>query len=78
MTKILDFVSFKCKKEGRPEPLVVDHSTGKITTRAKHLGLEPPEEFGDRIDRVKASLDKINRLMADLKKLSEERDELLD
>jgi len=70
-SKVVDLASFRKKKEtdedlarGR-RPLYVSHMQGRISS-------ENPEskEFGDRLTRIRASLDKINRLMSELKKIS--------
>ena len=64
-----DVIQFKPKKEGvgagKPT-LYVSHLTGKISDG------ENRPEFGDRLARIRASLEKINRLMAELKKMSVE------
>jgi len=52
-------------REGRT-PLYVSHLTGKIT------GGKKDPEFGDRLQRIRVSLEKINRLMSELKKMSED------
>jgi hypothetical protein len=49
------------------KPLYVSHMTGKISD--KESG-ESEQDFGDRLGRIKASLEKINKLMAELKKMS--------
>lgn len=68
---IKDFKERKVKKkemfdefgQGR-EPLYVSHLRGKVTGN-KDGKVDP--DFGDRLQRIRASLDKINRLMAELK-----------
>lgn len=49
------------------EPLYVSHQTGKVTGKE----LEP--NFGDRLSRIRNSLERINSLMAELKRTSNER-----
>lgn len=45
------------------EPLYVSHQTGKVT------GKESEPNFGDRLTRIRNSLEKINSLMAELKQM---------
>lgn len=55
--------------EGRT-PLYVSHKNGKITGSAhptKHR-----EDLGTRVARIRTSLEKINRLMVELKNMSKE------
>ena len=49
------------------KPLYVSHATGKVT------GASSQQDFGTGLARIRASLDKINRLMAELKDLSNEK-----
>lgn len=56
-------------RDGRT-PLYISHLTGKVT------GGKSDPEFGDRLQRIRASLEKINRLMSELKKMSEENREV--
>lgn len=49
-------------------PLYVSHLTGKITGKQD---VNDPD-FGSRLERIRASLEKINRLMAELKEMSED------
>ena len=78
---VVDLASFRKKKEtagefarGR-EPLYVSHLEGKVTgnpnAKSPVTGTAA-EGFGDRLTRIRSSLEKINRLMADLKKMSNE------
>lgn len=69
-SKVVDLASFRKKKEtdedlarGR-RPLYVSHLEGKVSAD------QEPKEFGDRLTRIRSSLDKINRLMSELKKIS--------
>ena len=50
-------------------PLYVSHATGKITGTPNE---DKQEDFGSRLARIRASLDKINRLMSELKQSSRE------
>lgn len=70
---VLDFTAFKNKKvtddnfaRGRT-PLYVSHADGKVTG-SPHFKRPDHEDFGDRLQRIKTSLEKINQLMADLRK----------
>lgn len=74
-TTVLDFNSFKKKKEidrdlaaGR-NPLYVSHLDGKVKG-SPHLNRPEAEDFGDRLQRIRTSLEKINSLISDLKKMS--------
>lgn len=60
----------RAREEGETQKLYVSHTTGKIS--GSQLKSEP--EFGERLERIRASLQKINRLMADLKAMSKEND----
>lgn len=71
---IINLQEYKNKKKldndlarGRT-PLYVSHATGKIS------GSKEPENenFGDRLTRIRASLEKINRLMSELKRMNAE------
>ncbi len=71
---VIELSGFRKKKETAEEfargrnPLYVSHNTGKISG-SKSAETEE-ENFGDRYSRIKASLEKINRLMSELKKIS--------
>ncbi len=74
---VVDLASFRKKKategefaRGR-EPLYVSHLEGKVTG-SPHTKRPDAEGFGDRLTRIRSSLEKINRLMADLKRMSAE------
>lgn len=66
---ILDLAEYRKKKSLNKDlardrtPLYVSHLSGKI------IGSKDPpkEDFGDRLMRIRSSLDKINKLMAELK-----------
>lgn len=80
-SKVVDLGSFKRKKEIAAElgqgrtPLYVSHLDGKLKG-SPHLkspgetsGTET-SDFGDRLQRIRMSLEKINSLMFELKKMS--------
>ena len=77
--KLLDLTHFRQKRDttekispGRT-PLFVSHLDGKVKG-SPHLnansGADGDEQFGDRLQRIRASLERINRLMSELKQLS--------
>ena len=77
---IVDFGEFRKKKEfedkvakGRT-PLFISHLDGKVKG-SPHLSSPQPEDFGDRMQRIRLSLEKINQLMNELKKNSREKGE---
>lgn len=47
-------------------PLHISHLDGKVKG-SPHLKGKDQEEFGDRMQRIRTSLEKINQLMAELK-----------
>jgi hypothetical protein len=73
--KIVDIASFRKKKSTDEElargrkPLYVSHASGKVTG-SPHLKGPETADFGDRLSRIRSSLDKINRLMSELKRMS--------
>ena len=74
MSDVIDLRAARVKRQRAREtnersypPLFVSHKDGKITD-----GNNRPE-FGDRLDKIRASIAKINRLMTELKSLSEVR-----
>lgn len=76
---VVDLNAFKKKKESEKEisrgrlPLHVSHLDGKVTG-SPHFKRPNTDDFGDRMQRIKSSLEKINKLMADLKKSSKDKD----
>jgi hypothetical protein len=76
--QVIDLGSFRKKKEVTQElargrnPLFISHAQGKVTG-SPHFKGPQDSDFGDRLQRIRASLDKINRLMAELKKISAEQ-----
>jgi hypothetical protein len=78
-SQIVDLASFRKKKEidhelarGGRRPLYVSHMTGKVTGQTPTASgqNEGQADFGDRLQRIRSSLEKINRLMSELKKMS--------
>ena len=75
---VVDLASFRKKKEidqelarGGRRPLYVSHTTGKVTGSSSGADQnEKQADFGDRLQRIRSSLEKINRLMSELKKMS--------
>jgi len=75
-TKIVDLASFRRKKDvdteltrGGRNPLYVSHLTGKVSDSSQKQRPDAPD-FGDRLQRIRSSLEKINRLMSELKRMS--------
>jgi hypothetical protein len=76
--KVIDFKSFKQKQDVNNEvsrsrkPLFVNKDNGRIsgTTSGAKSSDHGSDDFGDRLQKIRSSLDRINSLMADLKKLS--------
>lgn len=50
--------------------LIVNNKTGKITA---DVAEDPLLYVGDRVERIRNSLEKINRLMTELKRMEETR-----
>ena len=80
MSDVVSLDQFKQSKKvkenlarGR-DPLYMSHRTGKISG---HSDLHRSEDFGDRVSRIRASIEKINDLMKELKRMSE-RDKNVD
>lgn len=74
--KVVDLGSFRKKKETQDElargrePLYSSHLSKSSRTAGKNAGGSRDEDFGDRLNRIRSSLEKINRLIGDLKKMS--------
>jgi len=75
--KVVDLKSFRQKKNEKEslsrgrKPLYVSHADGKVTGSPHLKGpADKSEDFGDRVSRIRASLDRINVLMGELKKMS--------
>lgn len=73
--KVFNLAAYREKKEAELEmgrgrtPLHVSHLDGKVKG-SPYFKRPQAEDFGDRMQRIKASLEKINELMAELKKSS--------
>jgi hypothetical protein len=72
---VISFAEAKAKRvvkedlaNGR-KPLYISHQDGKLKG-SPHLKEPSAEDFGDRLTRIKTSLEKINRLMSELRKVS--------
>lgn len=75
--KVLDLGTFRKKRETNSEfapsrqPLYSSHlSYTPDKMSGKRRTPSQDADFGDRLNRIRASLDKINRLMGELKKMS--------
>lgn len=75
--KVLDLGSFRKKKETKDEfargrePLFSSHlETPPSRQAGKRDAKKQDADFGDRLNRIRSSLEKINRLMGELKKMS--------
>lgn len=78
--KIVDLFAYRRKKElteqlarGR-QPLFVSHQRGEISGSPHFKRPEASEDFGDRLQRIRAGLERINALMDELKKISHRRE----
>ncbi len=76
---VVDLKNFKRTREletqiakGRT-PLHVSHIDGKVKG-SPHLRTQETDDFGDRMQRIRTSLEKINQLMADLKQTSKAKE----
>ncbi len=82
-SNVVDFSQFKRSRQqdndlsrGRT-PLHVSHLDGQVKG-SPHFRRPEADDFGDRMQRIKASLEKINQLMADLKKSTRSKSETID
>jgi hypothetical protein len=72
---VVDMASFRKKKSLDQEfardrkPLYVSHLTGKVSGSPNGKKTETGD-FADRLQRIRSSLEKINRLMGDLKRMA--------
>jgi len=70
---VVDFTDFKRNKDAQTDlsrgrtPLHVSHIDGKVKG-SPHFRRPEADDFGDRMQRIKTSLEKINQLMTELKK----------
>ena len=76
-SKIVEISAFKKKRDTKEQiarsrkPLYVNSSEGTISDISKSSKVEAKaEDFGDRLVKIRGSLDRINQLMAEIKKLS--------
>jgi hypothetical protein len=74
---LVNLHDFKRRKESAEEfvrnerkPLYVSHLTGRISDSDKVKAKSDANDFGDRLQRIRNSLDKINKLISELKTLS--------
>jgi hypothetical protein len=73
--QVVDLADFRKKKTTDEElargrkPLYVSHGTGKISG-SPHMKRPESADFGDRLSRIRSSLEKINKLMSELKRMS--------
>lgn len=78
-SNVVDLKSFKRTREletqiGRGRtPLHVSHIDGKVKG-SPHLRGKESDDFGDRMQRIRSSLEKINQLMADLKSANDSKE----
>ena len=76
---VVSLDAFRSKKQQDDElasgrkPLYASHLDGKVTG-SPYLKRPEDGDFGDRLQRIKASLEKINALMGDLKRISAQDD----
>ncbi len=78
--QLVELSSFRRKKaindelaQGRT-PLYLSHLEGRVSGNP-HLKGTHAEGFGDRITKIRKSLERINNLMNELKKMPEQRSE---
>ena len=73
VAEVVDLASFRKKKHVQEDlsrgrtPLYMSHLEGKVSG-SPHLNQNHKEDFSDRLSRIKASLERINSLMNELKK----------
>lgn len=81
---VVSLTDFKSKKQIKDQlsqgrnPLFASHLDGKVTG-SPHFKRPVAEDFGDRVQRIRTSIEKINKLLGDLKKISNDeskRDDL--
>ncbi len=77
VSKIVDLSAFKKKKDTKEEiarsrkPLYVNHSQGSISgSQQASTTSSTSGDFADRLTKIRGSLDRINQLMTEIKKLS--------
>lgn len=79
VSKVVELSAFKKKRDTKEElarsrrPLFVNHSEGTVSGRPsnqKNASAAEGGDFADRLVKIRGSLDRINQLMAEIKKLS--------
>ena len=75
--KVIDLNKFRTEKEqdSNRAPLYLSVLDGKIKG-SPHLRRSDANDFTDRMRSIRSSLEKINRLMRELKKNSREKDRI--
>lgn len=75
--KVLDLTKFRQKKETKDEfgrgrePLYSSHLNQNRPAAPSKAARGKDDDFGDRLQRIRTSLDKINKLMGELRKMSQ-------
>lgn len=64
MNNVIQFPGPRTQHQSQPLPLHVSHLDGVV----RGTPGQSMEDFGDRMERIKSSMEKINNLMAELKK----------
>ena len=71
--KVISLNDWKNKKKEKENlargrtPLYVSHKEGNISATNPNLRGKHVENFGDRVSKIKGSLERINKLMTELK-----------
>ena len=81
-SKVISFTDYKTKNAVNSEfsharkPLYVNSDDNRISGKPESAASSTPAsgDLGDRLHKIRSSLDRINTLMADLKKLSAHRE----
>lgn len=75
---VFDLQKFRAKKDmekdmthGGRKPLYISYLDGQVKG-SPHFQRHDSEDFGERLQRIKSSLERINQLMADLKKATQD------
>ncbi len=72
VSQVIDLAQFKQKKEMESQlargrrPLYVDSKEGRVSGQTQ----ADKADFSDRLSKIRGSLDRINQLMTEIKKLS--------
>lgn len=78
--EIIDFKSFKAKKLIKENlskdryPLYLSYLDKKSFLNTKMQSANDERDFSERLKRIKASLERINKLMSELKKIAEKEE----